>query len=348
MSKMKIMHLLKSDCFSGAENVVCQIIDFCKSDNKYEFVYCSVDGTIREALGERNIQFFGVEKFNYISVKRAIDIINPDIIHAHDMGASVLAALCCGNRKLVMTIHNNAPENSKLDMKTLLFNMATKKAGHIFWVSDSAYRSYYYHKNVERISSVLYNIIDINRLCEKVEEDDRTYDYDVLFLGRLNIQKNPIRLLRIFRHLVDEMPEIRVAIAGRGELEKEVNEQAMKLNLEHNLNFLGFVNNPYKLLKSSKVMLMTSIWEGTPMSSLEAMALGVPIVCTPADGLKDIVIDGKTGFLSDDDSVLVNKCIEIVNNTELRKQLAVNSVNRAIVLNDSVTFKEEIEKAYDR
>lgn len=347
MSKMKIMHLLKSDCFSGAENVVCQIIDLCESDKKYEFVYCSTCGPIQETLRERNIHFFGVDKFDYISVKRAIDIIDPDIIHAHDMGASVLAALCCGNRKLVITIHNNAPENSKLDMKTFLFNMSTQKASHIFWVSDSAYQSYYYRKNVEGISSVLYNIIDIDTLNNRVEEDSKTYDYDVLFLGRLSVPKNPLRLLKIFRHIADEMPEIKLAIAGRGELEKEVKEQAMKLNLKHNLEFLGYINNPYKLLKSSKVMIMTSIWEGTPMSSLEAMALGVPIVCTPAGGLKDVVIDGKTGFLSDDDEVLVEKCIELVNNVELRKQLSVNSVNRALKINDIEMFKDEIEKAYD-
>ena len=53
---MKVMHLLQSNRFSGAENVVCQIISMCKDEN-IEFVYCSQNGQIKEALDERKIKY---------------------------------------------------------------------------------------------------------------------------------------------------------------------------------------------------------------------------------------------------------------------------------------------------
>ncbi|MDO4568696.1 MAG: glycosyltransferase family 4 protein [Clostridia bacterium] len=74
-----------------------------------------------------------------------------------------------------------------------------------------------------------------------------------------------------------------------------------------------------KLLHDAQVMIMTSDHEGTPMVALEAMALGVPIVSTPTDGLKDLIDDGRTGFLADDDSVLAGRLIELSEDEQLRK-----------------------------
>ena len=62
---MKVLHLLQSDRFSGAENVVCQIIGMMKNEPNIEMVYCSSDGPIRDALAERKIKFVPLEKFSF-------------------------------------------------------------------------------------------------------------------------------------------------------------------------------------------------------------------------------------------------------------------------------------------
>ena len=103
---MKILHLLKSDKFSGAENVVCQIISMFDLNKDVEFVYCSRDGLIKEALLERNIRFNLMKSFSISEIKRVIKEEKPDIIHAHDMAASFYGAICCGNIPLISHIHN--------------------------------------------------------------------------------------------------------------------------------------------------------------------------------------------------------------------------------------------------
>ena len=95
-------------------------------------------------------------------------------------------------------------------------------------------------------------------------------------------------------------------------------------------------------------MIMTSRWEGTPMCALEAMALGIPIVSTPTDGLCELIDDGKTGYISDDNEVLTDKCLSIVNDERLQKQLSDNTIKKASKLLDVTNYKRALVNGYNK
>ena len=310
MKKIRVLHLLNSDRFSGAENVVCQIIGMFKDSPNIEMLYCSKDGQIREALKERDVHFVPINSLNRKEVKRVINEQKPDIIHAHDMRASFVAACACGKKTLISHVHNNNFDSRGLSLKSIAYFFAAKKAKHIFWVSQSSFDGYAFHKHFDKKSTILYNIIDVDALYQKMNQDVCSYDYDVTYLGRLTYQKNPQRLIQVFERVVQKLPSVKICVVGTGELEEETKELCKQLNLQNNVHFLGFQSNPLKILHDSKVMIMTSRWEGTPMCALEAMALGVPIVSTPVDGLKDLVINDKNGYLSNDDEELASKIVE--------------------------------------
>lgn len=343
---MKVLHLLQSNRFSGAENVVCQIIGMMKNEPDMEMVYCSSDGQIREALKERNIKFIPLKSFSVGEIKRVIKEQKPDIIHAHDMRASFYAALACGKIPLISHIHNNAFDSRGLSAKSIAYIYAAKKAKHIFWVSQSSLDGYAFHKFFRKKSTVLYNIIDIDALYEKMKLDENVYNYDVIYVGRLTPQKNPQRLMAVLQKVCVNCPNVRIAIVGTGELEEETKKLCNELNLQNNVQFLGFQSNPLKMLHDSKVMVMTSRWEGTPMCALEAMALGVPIVSTPVDGLKDLVINGENGCLSDDDEELAKKIVEIVNDKKLHERYSTFIKNQALKINDTEKYKRSILEVY--
>lgn len=340
------MHLLQSNKFSGAENVVCQIISLFRDSTDIEMAYCSRDGQIREALLERGITFYPISKLCVSEVKRIIKEYQPDIIHAHDMNASFIAALACGNTKLISHIHNNSYDSRKLSMKAIAYIFAAVKAKHIFWVSESAFNGYFFKKNFNKKSSVLYNILDIRALYKKMEMDENEYHYDVVYLGRLTYPKNPQRLIRVLKKAIDIYPELSVAIVGSGELENEVRELCCSFNIESSIHFMGFQSNPLKILHDSKVMIMTSRWEGTPMCALEAMALGVPIVSTPVDGLKDIISNEENGYLFDDDIKLAESLVNIVKSAELHKQFSKRQIDKSIIYNSTDNYKKELTTAY--
>lgn len=343
---MKVLHMLQSNRFSGAENVVCQIISMCKGYG-VEFAYSSRDGQIREALKDRNIEFHPIEKMSVSEFRRVIKEVKPDVIHAHDMAASFYAALACGNVPLISHIHNNAFNSRGVSLKSILYYIAARKTKHIFWVSQSSYNGYVFHKSLERKSSILYNVIDIEALKRKMEKDTNDYDFDIVYLGRLTYQKNPERLLRVLKKIRDKYQEVGIAIIGTGDLEAEIKRTAVEMGMSSSVKFLGFLSNPSKILHDAKAMIMTSRWEGTPMCALEAMALGVPIVSTPTDGLKDVISEGETGFLSDNDDVLAMRCVDLIKDEELYRRLSANSMSVAEKMMDMAKYADAILSSYN-
>lgn len=343
---MKVLHLLQSDRFSGAENVVCQIINMFRNDADIEMVYCSSNGQIREALEERNIRFVPLSEFSPSSIKTMLLQEKPDIIHAHDMRASFYAARVCGRIPLISHIHNNAFNSRGISLKSIAYLLAAKKAKHIFWVSESSYEGYAFHRLFVKKSSVLYNIIDIDELNKKMRNDMKVYDYDVSYVGRLTYQKHPERLMKVLKHVKDKLPEIKIAIIGTGDLEEATKALADQYELKDNVHFLGFQSNPLKILHDSKVMIMTSRWEGTPMCALESLALGTPIVSTPADGLCELIETGVNGYTSSTDEALAQYICDIVSDSTLARKLSDAAREKAITQNQRQPYKDEIAAAY--
>lgn len=342
---MKVLHLLSSDKFSGAENLVCQIIGMFKNDD-FEMLYCSPNGDIRTALEQQNVSFYPLEKLSVSEVRRAINKYKPDIIHAHDAKASVVAALTGTNARIISHIHGNHENMRTFSLKSLMLLLTSNKYQHIYWVSKTALDCYIFNKKMIRKSSVLYNVVNQDSLIKKMQEDNVNYDYDVVFIGRLSYPKNPERLMRVLRGTVDKVPTMKAAIVGTGDLIEQTKKMCMELGLERNVSFLGFLNNPLKVLHDSKVMIMTSRYEGTPMCALEAMALGIPIVSTPTDGLLELVKEYKTGYLSDSDAELAEKLALIISNDVLRINMSEYTHRTFNEFNNIRKYKQILKKEY--
>lgn len=348
MKKIKVLHVLPSNRYSGAENVVCQIISMFKNQSNYEMVYCSLDGPIRAALEEREVPFHALKKASVAEIRNVICEEEPNIVHAHDMLASFLVAVACGSMPFISHIHNNNVNSRGIGLKSFLFYLAAKKARHIFWVSKSSFDGYKFHAQFENKSDVLYNTIDGDALRRKAEIDQNHYCYDLVYLGRLTYQKNPQRLMSVISKLIKKKSDVKVAVIGTGDLEAKTKAYAEELKLNNHVDFLGFQSNPYQILCDSKAMIMTSRWEGTPMCALEAMALGVPIITTPTDGLCELVVDGETGYLSDDDEVLAGCCAHVINDQDLHTRLTDAIRERAFQLLDTVKYQQALDRIYNK
>lgn len=346
VKKLKVLHLLQSNKFSGAENVVCQIVSMFKDNSDIEMAYCSRDGEIREALDERNIKFLPIADLKISEVKRVIKEYKPDIIHAHDMRAAVVAACSKGKIKLISHIHNNNFDSRSLSLKSILFLLAGVRSKHIFWVSKGSYEGYAFHSLFKKKSEVLYNVLNIEAIYKKADADTNEYNYDVVYLGRLTELKNPLRMINILSEVIKKNSLIKVAIIGSGDLEEECKKLCSELKLNDNVDFLGFMDNPLKILKSAKVMIMTSRTEGTPMSALESLALGTPIVSTPVGGLCELIENGVNGYLTDDDVVFAESILKIVEDVKLREDLSKSALEKCRKICDVEKYRNSLLKVY--
>ena len=92
---MKVMHVLNSRIYSGAEKVVCQIIHAFQGE--VEMVYCSPESDIvRKMVEGQGVTYLPMKTMSVSELSRVIREQKPDLIHAHDMRAGFFSALCCG------------------------------------------------------------------------------------------------------------------------------------------------------------------------------------------------------------------------------------------------------------
>ena len=345
---MKVLHILQSNRFSGAENVVCQIISMFKADEGVEMVYCSRDGQIREALAERGVRFVPISEVSVGEIKRVIREEKPDVIHAHDRSASLMATMATKKIPIVAHMHVNNNKGLSMMLKNFLWTLRAGRFAHIFWVSDSSFRGFQFHGVLKGKSSVLYNVMSRAETVDKADRSPVHPNYDAVYVGRLSHQKHPERLMKVLQEACRRKPEFRAAIAGDGVYADSVRNYIADHGLSSQIDYLGFTDQPLGLIRGSKALLLTSRFEGTPMVAIEAQILGTPIVSTPADGMCDLIENGVNGYLSENDEELVSRLLEISENGALREALSRGCEKKAEPLTDIDGFAEKLRAAYQK
>jgi glycosyltransferase involved in cell wall biosynthesis len=118
-----------------------------------------------------------------------------------------------------------------------------------------------------------------------------------LCVGRLIPIKGHVVLLRAFRAALDERPDLRLDIAGRGVLEHGLKDLSRELGLQQAVRFLGHVSPIQRAIEESLAVVVPSLGEGFGMVALEAMERARPVIAASIGGLDDLVRDGETGLL---------------------------------------------------
>ena len=343
---MKVLHVLASNKYSGAENVACQIIDMFKNDRDIEMAYCSPEGSISETLKDKNILYIPIKKLSLSEIKKVIKEYNPDVIHCHDLKAVVVCSNF-KNIKKIAHIHVNHPKMSKLSLRSIIAKYALKKSNHIFWVSDSCFNDFIFKKSFKSKSDVLNNIISIEDLEKKIDKDREKYEYDVVYCGRLTEQKNPMRMIDIFEKLKLKKQNVKIVVCGNGDLFDDFKNEIKNRGLEDNVQMLGFVANPFDIIFHSKIMILTSYFEGTPMTALESLALGTPIVSTNIDGMKKLITNGYNGYLYETNEEAVEIIIDLINNEQKLLKLKKEAKDFSEKYNDKKTYKSILCEKYE-
>ncbi|MHC1720678.1 MAG: glycosyltransferase family 4 protein [Clostridiaceae bacterium] len=175
----------------------------------------------------------------------------------------------------------------------------------------------------------------------------------VLTVGRLNYQKGYDNLLDAWRIVHRKHPDWTLRIAGTGELEQQLKDQAKDLEIDKSVKFLGQISNVAEEYKNSNIYAMSSRFEGFPMVLLEAMSFGLPVVSFDCQtGPRDMIKDGEDGILVNPGDIkgLAEGINRLIENDSLRKTMSVNARNnikrfsKENILNKWVQLFEAIDK----
>ena len=122
-----------------------------------------------------------------------------------------------------------------------------------------------------------------------------------------------------------------------------------KYNLQENVKLLGFRKDVQDILKASDVFIMPSYREGLPISMMEAMSLGLPVLASNIRGCKDLIEDGRNGFLFDPRNIkeIYEKIKEIKENKDLREKMSKNNLED-IKKYSIKEVKKELNEIYER
>lgn len=152
--------------------------------------------------------------------------------------------------------------------------------------------------------SVLYNPIDVDSIRNRVNEpvDHKWLKSNklktVLFVGRLEKQKDLKTWLRVFKQVHERDPETRAIIVGEGDLREEYRAFADKIGVGDVVSMPGYVSNQYTYMYYADLFFLSSRFEGLPTVLIEALACGCPIVSTDCPcGPREILVDGEYGEL---------------------------------------------------
>lgn len=341
MKKKKVLHILNTGSYSGAENVVISIINNTRED--IDSVYLSKNGSICEILKENDISFYPIKNLSFFELRRALKKIRPDIIHAHDFTAGIISAISTLRIPIINHIHNNSPWIKTYGWKSILYATSTLRYKKILTVSESVMEEFVFAKLCEKKTIVIGNPVDLEKIKNRVENKNVCEPYDIAFLGRLSVPKNPLLFLEIIHGLKIKMPEIQAKIIGDGVLRDEVEKRIKELNLEENVVLLGFQSNPYEYLYQAKVLCMPSKWEGFGLAAVEAIALTKPVVAARVGGIVNIV-DEFCGKLCSTKEEYVDECMLLLKD-EIYYQKKVSACEKKAV--DMVNKEYYLNKIYD-
>jgi len=147
----------------------------------------------------------------------------------------------------------------------------------------------------------------------------------IVFLGRLKRHKLPDHALRAFALIKNELPHAKMWVIGDGNMHEELKMMNIK-----DVVFYGHINDElkYELLRKAHLLLVPSVREGWGLVVTEANAMGTPAIAYDAPGLRDSIVDGKTGILIKHRSPknLASSALYLLRNPDLLKMLSISAL----------------------
>lgn len=240
-----------------------------------------------------------------LAVRRILKAERPDILHCHSSKAGIIGRVAARTCRIpsIFTAHGWAFTDGVSFPKRFIYrnieNLIAYITDQIICVSeyDCQLGLRYLPAHKDKIMTIHNCIPDLPQYVRDWDNQPLGDTIHCVVVARFAAPKRNIEILHILRKLLDAGSKITVTFIGDGPDMPRAKEEAARLHLGSNAIFLGARSDVASLLPNYDLFLLLSNWEGFPISILEAMRAGLPVVASDVGGVKEAVDDKVTGLL---------------------------------------------------
>jgi glycosyltransferase involved in cell wall biosynthesis len=315
MPQTNVLHIIDTLGIGGAEKVMIGAVNSLP-DFQHHVVYLNGSDEMASHL-PANCR---IKRLNYLSKKydvpRCAIELNKyikknkiDIVHSHLFVSTIIARLACPkNVKLFTTIHSLPSRNYFVGkMAKWLERITYKKRHHLIAICNEVFNDYNHCIGVKGPYTILYNYVEDVYHAKEYKKTEFTDKLRLVAVGNLKPAKNYGYLIEAFK----SMPaNVQLDIYGSGPLQKQLEDEIKKNNL--NIKLCGVREDIQNVLPNYDAFIMSSIFEGQPISLLEAMACGMPAILSDIPVLREATNNKAIFYDLNDVNDLVKKVSEVV------------------------------------
>ncbi len=354
MNKIKVAVIITKLELGGAQKVaisVCEKIDKTKFE---PFLICGCGGILDEETKNKIRVIFVkdlVREINPVkdlkslfSIYKILKQEKPGIVHTHSSKAGIIgrfAARMCGIKNIIHTIHGFSFNDTQSFLKKNLFifleKIGAKISKYLIPVSventtkglqnNIGKKEQYHYIRLGIDIENFKNFKDKPSLKKELNIDEK--DFLVTTIGPFKPQKNLPDFIKIAKDISENHKNFKFVIVGDGTLRKSFEQLIKEYNISDKIFLLGWRRDISNILNSSDFFVMTSLWEGLPISTIEAMCCGLSPVVNDVDGQREIIKNDFNGFLVKpyDIKTTEEKILLLAHNKQLKNTLSINAKN---------------------
>lgn len=295
----------------------------------------------------QRIPNFKSDREAYLKIKEIINEFQPDIVHTHASKAGALgrkAAFACKVPVVVHTFHGHVFHSYFGKIKTLLFKYIerrlAKKSSGIIAISEIQKKelSEIHHicpSSKIKVIPLGFDLLKFNDKSKSERQNVRTkYDLAddevaIAIIGRLTAIKNHAFFFDVVENILNQgIQKVKIFVVGDGELKDQVVAKSDEINsiFGEKIIITSWIKDIATFNAGMDIICLTSDNEGTPVSLIEAQASEVAVITTNVGGVKDIMLDGETGFIIEKGNLkdYCQKLVYLIENDEIRKKMSQN------------------------
>ena len=357
-TEMQTLHLVKA-LTEGGYNCVT----VCYFEYDYPMVQRFEEAGSKvvcvSAYGKRPAGNKAVFQFLRDGLRRVVNEYKPDIVHVQYMAPGAMPILIfrwLGIKKIIATLHTDASVYKSLRLIHFLqrhivtaFTCVSETAERGFFGNSHMYDDTYQLQRRNHLT--IHNCLPPKFISERLSKSQVKENLSIGVVARLETIKGTDLIIPAFAKALEKYPECRLIIVGDGKLRPLMEQQQKDSHIASDrIDWHGRVayNKLPELYKQMDIVWVPSRSEGFGLSAIEAMAQGCVVIASRTGGLTEIVSDGEDGLLfqttnSDD---LALKTLNLLDNPQLRKQIAENAVTKAKQYSFDL-YKTRILKLYN-